>query len=335
MNASHPPFATPWWLPDGHTQTLWRRFTPAAGIRQRRERLELADGDFIDLDWVDADPTLQNDLPVVLLLHGLCGCSGSPYILSTQRLLRGKGYSSVAMNFRGCSGEINRLARAYHSGCTEDVEAVYQSLHMQLDGRPLAIAGFSLGGNVLLKWLAEIGDRPDVLLGVAVSTPFSLSYCSGALNSGLSKAYGHYFRRRLVRDVEAKKNWFRVSGKQEELEKLEALGDLRRLQTLWEFDDQVTAPLHGFAGAEDYYARCSSGPALSRIVTPVQLIQSGNDPIIPQRSLPAAESLPEHISLLLTDAGGHVGFTCAGEPLWLEERILAAIEKAVNQQRAA
>lgn len=331
MSASHPPFITPWWLPDGHTQTLWRRFVPTQGIRQRRERLELADGDFIDLDWVDTDLARRVDLPVVLLLHGLCGCSGSPYIQSTQRLLRSKGYSSVAMNFRGCSGEINRLARAYHSGCTEDVEAVYQSLRARLDGRPLAIAGFSLGGNVLLKWLAEVGNRPDVLLGVAVSTPFSLSYCSGALNSGISKAYGHYFKRRLVRDVEAKKTWFRMSARDEELGKLEALGDLRRLQTLWEFDDQVTAPLHGFAGAEDYYERCSSGPTLPDITTPVQLIQSSNDPIIPRSSLPEVEALPEHISLLLTESGGHVGFTCADRPLWLEERIVSAIERAAGQ----
>ncbi|MDP1932589.1 MAG: alpha/beta fold hydrolase, partial [Gammaproteobacteria bacterium] len=281
---SYSPFKSPWWLPDRHTQTLWRRFAPTAGIRQRRERLELADGDFIDLDWVDADAALLGDLPVIVLLHGLCGCSGSPYMQSMQRLLHSKGYSSVAMNFRGCSGEINRLARAYHSGCIEDVEEVYQSLHARLAGRSLAFAGFSLGGNVLLKWLSEIGHRPDVLLGVAVSTPFSLSYCSGTLNTGVSKAYGHYFRRRLVRDVEAKKAWFRMSGKTTEFEKLEALGDLRRLQTLWEFDDQVTAPLHGFAGAEDYYERCSSGPVLPRIKTPVQLIQSGNDPIIPHCS---------------------------------------------------
>ncbi len=334
MSHSHPPFISPWWLPDRHTQTLWRRFAPVVVIQQRRERLELTDGDFIDLDWVDADPALACDLPVIVLLHGLCGCSRSPYIQSMQRLLRSKGYGSVAMNFRGCSGEINRLARAYHSGCIEDVEEVYQSLHTRLAGRPLAFAGFSLGGNVLLKWLSEIGSRPDVLLGVAVSTPFSLSFCSGALNSGVSKAYGHYFRRRLVRNVEAKKSLFRLHGRQAELQKLEALGDLGRLQTLWDFDDQVTAPLHGFSGAEDYYERCSSGSVLLHIKTPVQLIQSGNDPIIPQCSLPDAEALPEHISLHVTEAGGHVGFTCAGQPLWLEERIVAAIDVAAGRSSA-
>lgn len=332
-------FASPWWLPGGHTQTLWRRFVSHIPLPRRRQRVELSDGDFIDLDWVDShsndlhstdphstDPGSARDLPTVFLLHGLCGSSDSPYVLSLQRLLQERGYTSVAMNFRGCSGEINRLARAYHSGCTEDLEEIYQCLRQHSGARPMVFAGFSLGGNVLLKWLSEIGRRDDVLLGVSVSAPFSLSYCSGAMNSGLSKAYGHYFRRRLVRDVESKRAHFRASGQLDELQKLDALGDLRRLQTLWEFDDQVTAPLHGFDGAEHYYQTCSSGPLLRQIQTPVQLIQSANDPIIPAACLPHPAHLPMHVRLHLTDSGGHVGFTCAGQPLWLEQRILTAIE---------
>lgn len=331
MSESHhiQQFASPWWLPDGHTQTLWRRFVSHSPLPRRRQRVELSDGDFIDLDWVDSQsqaPGSARDLPTVLLLHGLCGSSDSPYVLSLQRLLQTRGYTSVAMNFRGCSGEINRLARAYHSGCTEDLEEIYQCLRQRSGARPMVFAGFSLGGNVLLKWLSEIGRRDDVPLGVAVSAPFSLAVCSGAMNSGLSKAYGHYFRRRLVRDVESKRAHFRASGRLEELQKLEALGDLRRLQTLWEFDDQVTAPLHGFDGAEHYYQTCSSGPLLPAIHTPVQLIQSGNDPIIPAGCLPRPGELPMHVRLHLTATGGHVGFTCAGQPLWLEQRILAAIE---------
>ena len=338
-------FASPWWLPDGHTQTLWRRFVSHKPLLRRRQRVELSDGDFIDLDWVDSPSTdsqssdsqsrdsesrglgSARDLPTVLLLHGLCGSSDSPYVLSLQRLLNERGYTSVAMNFRGCSGEINRLARAYHSGCTEDLEEIYQCLRQGTGARPMVFAGFSLGGNVLLKWLSEIGRRDDVLLGVSVSAPFSLAYCSGAMNSGLSSAYGHFFRRRLVRDVESKRAHFRASGRRDELQKLDALGDLRRLQTLWEFDDQVTAPLHGFDGAEHYYETCSSGPLLPAIHTPVQLIQSANDPIIPAGCLPRPGELPMHVRLHLTETGGHVGFTCVGQPLWLEQRILAAIEE--------
>ncbi len=326
-------FASPWWLPDGHTQTLWRRFVSHTPLPRRRQRVELSDGDFIDIDWVDSlasDTGSARDLPTVVLLHGLCGSSDSPYVLSLQRLLQELGYTSVAMNFRGCSGEINRLARAYHSGCTEDLEEVYQCLRQHNGARPMVFAGFSLGGNVLLKWLSEIGQRADVLFGVAVSAPFSLAYCSEAMNAGLSRAYGHYFRRRLVRDVESKREHFRARGQLDELQKLEALGDLRRLQTLWEFDDQVTAPLHGFDGAQHYYDTCSSGPLLPAIQTPVQLIQSANDPIIPAGCLPHPGQLPMHVRLHLTETGGHVGFTCAGQPLWLEQRIIAAIEAGLR-----
>ena len=326
------PYRAPWWLPEGHTQTLWRRFAPPLPIRQRRQRVELSDGDFIHVDWVDSpEAEARHAQPIVFLLHGLCGSALSPYIQSLQRFLHLRGISSVAMNFRGCSGEINLRARAYHSGCTDDVEEVFQTLCAQYPQRKFAFAGFSLGGNVLLNWLAEIGARESVLGGVAVSTPFSLSFCSTALNSGLSKLYGHYFRHRLVQDVENKRAFFREhtrhTGWQEELDRLDALGDLRRLKTLWEFDDQVTAPLHGFSGAEDYYSRCSSGPLLQDIKSKVMLIQSANDPIIPKDSLPNAGTLPAHVSLHLEAAGGHVGFTCAGDANWLEERVFAAISK--------
>lgn len=316
---------SPWWLPDGHTQTLWRRFVPGNNIRQRRQRIELSDGDFIDVDWVDG--ASSSELPVVFLLHGLCGSSGSPYIQSLQRLLQQEGYTSLAMNFRGCSGEINRLARAYHSGCGDDVEEVWQAVRRTTGERPWVFAGFSLGGNVLLHWLAGLGRSQPVLGGIAVSTPFALASCSEALNTGVSTFYGSYFRRRLVRDVLAKRAYFRLKGWTMEEEKLAALGDLRRLQTLWEFDDQVTAPLHGFADAHDYYARCSSGSVLDKIEVPALLIQSRNDPIIPAHSLPEPSQLPGHLRLLLTGAGGHVGFTSATDPQWLERRILEGIRQ--------
>jgi len=318
-------FSSPWWLPDGHTQTLWRRFVPGNNIRQRRQRVELADGDFVDVDWVDG--SADKDLPVVFLLHGLCGCSGSPYIQSLQRLLQQEGYTSLAMNFRGCSGEINRLARAYHSGCSDDVEEVWQAVRRVTGERPFVFAGFSLGGNVLLHWLARLAPSHPVLGGIAVSTPFALASCSEALNTGISALYGSYFRRRLVRDVQAKRAYFRLKGWKSEEETLAALGDLSQLQTLWDFDDQVTAPLHGFADAPDYYARCSSGALLSDIRVPVLLIQSRNDPIIPAYSLPDPAALPQRMRLLLTDAGGHVGFTSTTDPLWLERRILEAIRQ--------
>ncbi len=321
-----PDLRTPWWLPGGHSQTLWRRTVTPRPEAMRRERVWLADGDFIDLDWAEPESRLQTPFsPVVFLLHGLCGSSSSPYIVSLQNRLRAQGVTSVAMNFRGCSGEINRLARAYHSGCTEDLDEVYRVVQAGMPGRRFLFAGFSLGGNVLLKWMTEAHRYTSVLGAVAVSTPFSLASCSEALQRGASRIYGHYFRRRLIRDVEAKRRLFASQHDNplaaQELEKLKALGDLQRLKTLWEFDDQVTAPLHGFRDALDYYSQCSSGPVLAAIQRPTVLIQSANDPLIPPSSLPAPENLPAWVPLSLTSSGGHVGFTSADDPLWLETRM--------------
>lgn len=320
-------FRSPWWLPDAHSQTLWRRFAPSRPLLRQRQRVELPDGDFLDLDCLSPETGQEGASPaLVLVLHGLCGSSESPYVLALQRCLQAVGLASVAMNFRGCSGEQNRLARAYHSGCTEDLEAVFQALREQNPSRPLVGVGYSLGANVLLKWLAEIGDRDGVLGGVAVSTPFALAHCSAALSKGFSSLYGHYFRRLLIAQVERKRETFRRhGGMQPELERLDALGDLRRLRTLWDFDDQVTAPLHGFNNAQDYYERCSSGPGLAQIRRPATLIQSANDPIIPRGSLPQVDTLPPGIRMQLTTSGGHVGFTCADQPDWLERQVLAAI----------
>jgi len=318
-------FQSPWWLGNRHVQTLFRRFAPQQAAPSRRQRIELKDGDFIDLDWCDRPTGAGVSLPIVVLLHGLCGSSASPYIQSLQLHLQGLGYDSVAMNFRGCSGEVNRLARAYHSGCSEDLEEVSAALRSFHPERRFLYTGYSLGANVLLKWLAESPLRQEVVGAVAVSTPFALDLCSHALHHGLSKVYGQYFRTRLVRDMEVKRAVFRQTGNSAALARLEALGDLAHLRTLWDFDDQVTAPLHGFASAQDYYDRCSSGPRLKDIRVPVQLIQSVNDPFIPEEALPRQEELSASISLMLTATGGHVGFTGAGNRGWLEQRIAESL----------
>jgi len=324
-NAAALAFRSPWWLGDRHVQTLFRRFAPQKAALTRRQRMELKDGDFIDLDWCDRPDRSPATFPVVVLLHGLCGSSASPYIQSLQRHLHGLGFDSVAMNFRGCSGEVNRLARAYHSGCSEDLEEVYAALRSLHPGRRFLFTGYSLGASVLLKWLAESPPRANVAGAVAVSTPFALARCSQALQQGLSKVYGQYFRNRLVRDIQAKRAAFRLNGNSVVLAQLDALGDLGRLRTLWDFDDQVTAPLHGFASARDYYDRCSSGPRLKDIRVPLLLIQSVNDPFIPQDALPRPEEVSPSTSLLLTRSGGHVGFTCAGNRGWLEQRIAESL----------
>jgi len=309
------------WLPGGHAQTLWRKFSPTPEVSVQRQRLELNDGDFIDLDWYKPQPDGTQNRSRVLILHGLCGCSRSPYIQTLQHHLGGKGITSVAVNFRGCSGQINRLAKAYHSGITEDVQEIVEHLLSCDPDSPLALVGFSLGGNVLLKWLGETNLASSLLAAVAVSTPFRLELCSRAMLKGFGKYYGKYFLYRLVKDVESKKRHFEHINNQKQRQVLHSLGDLRSLKNLWEFDDRVTAPLHGFESAQDYYDRCSSINFLTKIPTPTLLIQSHDDPIIPRQAIPAADELNSNVFLDLISHGGHVGFRSSSDNRWLETRI--------------
>lgn len=292
----------------------------------RRQRLELADGDFIDLDWSAAsDEFIKTDKPIVLLVHGLCGSSASGYVRSMQLGLTKFGFPSVALNFRGCSGEANRLARAYHSGVSEDLQEVFAQLQAAYPQKEFSLVGYSLGANVTLKWLGELNPQ-QVRSAVAVSTPFSLAHCSESMKKGLGKYYGRFFLKRLVAVTEYKKREFRAAGRQDQVQLLESCGDLNRLSSLWDFDDQVTAPLHGFADAEDYYDRCSSNRFLPLIKTPTLLIQSLDDPIIPPGALPLEHTLNNNIHVDISGQGGHVGFISRHDRYWLEHRIIRFIE---------
>ncbi len=327
-------FIPRFWLRNGHAQTLWRKFARSPQIRHRRQRVDLADGDFIDIDWHDpAVSPASDNRTVVLLLHGLCGCSRSGYIQSLQYLLGQSGYLSVAINFRGCSGEVNRLARAYHSGVTDDLSEVFGVLREQLPEHRFALVGFSLGANVLLKWLGETGINEPVCRAVAVSTPFDLRLCSEAMLKGMSRFYGRYFLRRLVDDLESKKQYFQHCGNLEQLEILRSCGNVRSITSLWDFDDRVTAPLHGFASAADYYEKCSSIGFLNRIRVPTMLLQSRDDPIIPMSALPAGRHLTDRLRFDISDRGGHVGFASPADRFWLENRITTYIFVASQQAR--
>lgn len=323
-------FNPAWWLPEGHSQTLWRKFSPPPAIAQRRQRIELLDGDFIDLDWAQQiDPAVSAHNTIVIIQHGLCGCSGSPYVVALQALLAAHGIASAALNFRGCSGEVNRLAKAYHSGISEDTNEVFNQLCALYPHHKFVFVGYSLGANVLLKWLGEVRQHPQIKQAIAVSTPFSLALCSGAMLSGGSRWYGNYFVRRLVRDVNRKKQHFATTGNQEQWQRLQSLGELTGIRTIWEFDDRVTAPLHGFRDAAEYYEQCSSGRFVDAIGVDTLLIQSRNDPMIPLAALPDPNQLPSNVQLQLLDHGGHVGFISGRRNNWLEQRIVGfVIEQA-------
>ncbi len=304
-------FRPAWWLPGAHLQTLWPSLSrPRPRLALRLERVELADGDFIDL------AVGRGDRPTVVVIHGLEGNLSSHYAGSTLAALAGAGLRPVFMHLRGCSGEPNRLPRSYHSGATEDLAAVLAHLARGPGGPPIAAVGFSLGGNLLLKHLGEAAD-PIIRGAVAVSVPFLLRDAMLRLNVGFSRVY----RRHLMDRLKAGYRRKRVA-----MPGLADL-DLDAMRDFFDFDDQVTAPMNGFAGADDYYARCSCRPYLRHIRTPTLILHALDDPFMFPHSIPRPAELGPGVRLELSRHGGHVGFV--GGPLpwrpdyWMERRLLA------------
>lgn len=305
------PFAPPFWLRNPHLQTLWPKlFRTLPTLHLRRERLELADGDFIDIAW-----TTGSTGPIVLLLHGLEGTLRSHYALPVMAAFLRAGLQPVFMHLRGCSGEPNRLARAYHSGASDDLAEVLNQLAADPEGPVLAVIGFSLGGNILLKYLGET-PTPLVTTAIAVSVPFVLRDAMLRLNRGVSRIYRDYLLRRLKLAYRAK-----FSNRPTPV-----LVDIDQIRDLESFDDGITAPLNGFSSAFDYYQRCSCRQFLPRIQNPTLIIHALDDPFVFPDTVPKAHELGPGVVLEVTRGGGHVGFLSGALPwrprYWLEERIL-------------
>jgi predicted alpha/beta-fold hydrolase len=308
-------FRPAWWLPGPHLQTLGARL-----MRSRlrtalsRERVELEDGDFLDLDWFTAPKARNADSrPIVVVLHGLEGSANSGYACQVYRELSASRLQPVGLNFRGCSGEPNRLPRAYHAGETGDLAHILRWLRQREPHRPIGALGFSLGGNVLLKYLGEDGREVDA--AAAISVPFDLSAGADHIERGFSKTYRFFLVRKLQRKIRTKASI------------LDGKIDLTRAlcaRTFREFDDAVIVPLHGFQDAEDYYQRSSSAQFLRSIGTPTLLIHSLDDPFLPPAAVPAgiARQNP-NIRTDFSHSGGHVGFV-AGRPwapmFWAERQ---------------
>jgi predicted alpha/beta-fold hydrolase len=312
------PYRAPPWLPGGHAQTVYAPLRAGrADPGYRRERWETPDGDFIDLDWVDAPPAA----PLVVLFHGLEGSSRSHYALAMMRALRARGWGGVVPHFRGCSGEPNRLPRAYHSGDSAEIDWILRRLGGRA-ARPLFAAGVSLGGNALLKWLGEQGRaaREVVAAAAAASAPLDLAVSGDALGRGLNRLYTRHFLASLKPRSLAK------------LDRHPGLYDaeaLRRAATLREFDDLVTAPLHGFRNTDDYWKRASSRPWLGGIRVPTLVLNARNDPFVPPPCLPAPREVAPEVVLEFPDEGGHAGFVSGpfpGSIDWLPRRLLAFFE---------
>lgn len=315
-------FKPAWWLSNCHLQTIY----PALFRNDpnppdyHRERLATPDDDFIDVDYCGV-----GSQPLVILLHGLTGSSQSGYIKGLQHALLKQGLRSAALNFRGCSGQANNKARCYHSGETEDIQFLYQTLRQREPDTPIAAAGFSLGGNVLLKWLGEQGTNVNLFAAVAVSVPLLLGICATKLDNGFSKRYRGNLLNELKAYMRNKLTHLESIGRTEDTAKIKALGDLSTITTFWEYDDRVVAKLHGFAGVHDYYNRSSSRQYLKSIKIPTLLIQSVDDPFMTSEVLPGLDEISPHVQLEFTQHGGHVGFITGRIPFrpqyWLEQRI--------------
>lgn len=307
-------FRPAWWLPGGHAQTLWASLARRhAKVKIQRERLELADGDFLDLDC-----TTHRTGPIVLILHGLQGSSNSNYARGLMAACHAKGWRAIVMHFRSCSGEPNRLARAYHSGETGDLHTVIDLLHRREPDTRIGAVGYSLGGNVLLKWLGENPAAIPLSAAAAVSVPYELKTGARRLDAGFSKIYQQYLLNSLKKATARKKSL------------LTSKIDFQHSQsvtTIYHFDDSVTAPLHGFKDAEDYYARSSSRQYLKHICLPTLLLHAKDDPFMTMGVIPSHDELSAYTTLELSSSGGHVGFVSGHWPwsakYWLEHRLLA------------
>jgi predicted alpha/beta-fold hydrolase len=306
-------YQAPWWLPGGNLQTIWSALCarPSQGgpIAYRRERWTTPDGDFVDADWLDAPvaPPAGNDTPLLVMFHGLEGSSRSGYALAFADLARERGMRFVVPHFRGCSGEMNRAPRAYHSGDHEEIGWILARLRAQHVG-PVWAVGVSLGGNALMRWAAHAGDTAtrSVDAVACVCSPLDLAAGSAAIGRGFNRQV--YTR------------WFLRTMKPKALNKLAqhpGLFDaqaLRAARDLYDFDNLFTAPLHGFRDADDYYARASARPHLHRIRVPALVLHALNDPFVPASSLPRAGEVGPCVTLWQPPQGGHVGFPRGGLP---------------------
>ena len=345
------PYRAPAWLPGGHLQTIYPALAaPRPRVAYRRERWDTPDGDFIDLDWLEQDSGISSPAsvipasagtqqqswapasagvttsgnqyshaPLVALFHGLEGGSRSHYARALMAALQDTGWRGVVIHFRGCSGEINRLRRAYHSGDSTEIDWILRRLKQQHAASDLFAAGVSLGGNALLKWLGEQGAAAGgvVAAAAAICAPVDVTAAGNVLDTGCNRMI--YTRN------------FLVSMKRKTLAKLARFPDLcdraRMLQarTLREFDDIVTAPLHGYRDTDDYWLRASSKPGLVNIVAPTLMINARNDPFLPAFALPLPHEVSSAVTVDFPATGGHVGFVAGAFPGhfdWLPQRLL-------------
>lgn len=283
------------------------------------EKFNLDDGDFLECYWHNK-PKTNSNTPIVILFHGLAGSYKSPYIQGTMNKLANNGFATVLMHFRGCSGVPNALPRSYHSGESGDASSWVKSVNLRFPNSKIFTIGYSLGGNMMLKLLGELGDNSPITASISVSAPMKLDICANKMNKGFSKFYQHILLKDLNAALEKKYDIFDMNS-HINLKKTE----IKSLKTFWEFDGAYTAPIHGFNSAQDYYTKCSSKQYLNNIKTPTLIIHSKDDPFMTNAILPKDDEISEYITLEISENGGHVGFVGGSffkPEYWLEKRIV-------------
>jgi predicted alpha/beta-fold hydrolase len=310
------PFKPAWWLRNNHLQTIFARFAGRRrDIETRKEIFELPDGDFLDCRWVGGQHG-----PIVLILHGLEGSVESHYAKGMLMAAAENGWRGVLVHFRSCGPDINRLARGYHSGDTADLQEFVSYLQTKEPNTPIIGVGYSMGGNVLLKWMGESGQQNPLVAGIAVSVPFELQIAADSIGRGIGgRMYENYFLKPMKEKITRK-----MAIHSEELFRLDAT-KLESIRSVKEFDEYITAPMHGFKSAKDYYSQSSSRYFLEKIQVPTLIIHSKDDPFMTEALIPGHDEISPMVHMEVYDKGGHVGFVAGWNPLrpqyWLEQRI--------------
>jgi len=312
------------WLTHRHLQTIFPSLPWAWRKRSvlRREVLDLPDGDATVVDWLSDADDLPQSAPLIVILHGLEGSAQSSYARMMMQAAFARGWRPCVLHFRDCGDYRNRLPRRYHAGETSDIRYFLKTLHDQGQTGPMLAVGYSLGGNILLKYLGESGADSRLNAAGAVCVPLNLHICAEALNTGFSKIYQHYLLNNMKSSVRQK------------FDQHTAAFDWSRAmaaRTFAEFDDAVTAPLHGFRNMQDYYDKCSSAQFLLDILRPTLIVNSLDDPFMTPGVIPTPDRLSKHVSLEIAEAGGHVGFIEGGTPwrpeFYLPRRVLGFLQE--------
>ncbi|MFA9398217.1 MAG: YheT family hydrolase [Clostridiaceae bacterium] len=296
-----------------HLNTIYPTFfRKIDNLEYKRQRIKTLDNDFIDIDW-----SKVNSKKLLILLHGLEGSSNGQYIKGMGRIFNENKWDICAMNYRGCSGEINKTARFYHGGATEDID--YLINLVEKDYEEIVLVGFSLGGNILLKYLGDgvykLNDK--IKAGAAVSVPCDLKGSMERLSKKRNFIYSKRFLKALKNKVVLKKNLFPDEISDEYLDSIVSLKD---------FDDEYTAPIHGFKDGNDYYNKCSCKQFLKNIKIPTLIINALDDPFLSRECFPIEEAeINENLTLITPKHGGHVGFSSFGDDYWTEKKVMEFI----------